>query len=370
MKLKVQAPDIKTILDATASVAPGTAKRPQLECTRIDVAQGRVTFASTNLDETVWLTFDGEFEGDPGQVYLPSANLLRVVKEAKKGEVLITWNGKSQKASIRMGGTTIKLPVEPPEHLPPILRFDEEKPFVSLPGSALTGLFTRTRFSIMTDFASRALGGVNLKLTPDQIEAAASDGKRISIVKVPCANQAALKVSAILPPISTANVKWLIHEPSDTVDLQLTENRFLLRGPRGELTQGLICGQFPDYEGHVERHHPKSMEVERKPLIEFFDRAKIIKVVSEIKYKFALRAGEIHMSATAGVDGAVEAVLAVPWTWDDMDIPFDPSLLVDALKAMSSTHVILGFDTPASTILLTEINEDYDNHFAASPRFE
>ena len=112
------------------------------------------------------------------------------------------------------------------------------------------------------------------------------------------------------------------------------------------------------------------MEVERKPLIEFFERAKIIKVISEINYKFFMTAGQIEMQASAGTDGAVTAVLPVPWTWPDMSIPFDPTMLVDSLKAMSSTHVILGFDTPQSTILLTECGDDFDNHFAASPRFE
>lgn len=370
MKLKVVASDIKTIIDATASVAPGTGKKPQLECTHIDVADGLVMFASTNQHESVRLFFDGEMECEPGQVYLPSANLLRVVKEAGKGEIEIAWNGKSQKASIRLGGTVVKLPVEDPNNLPEIPRFKPGRPFITLPGSALTGLFSRTRFSVMTDFSARALGGVNLTVKGDLIEAAATDGKRISVVKLPIVNTGKLDVSAILPPISNTNVKWLMKDKEDAVDLQLTRSRFLLRGPRGELTQGLIAGTFPDYAGHVAQRHPKSMEVERRPLIAFFNRATIIKVISEVKYKFFLRAGEIEMQASAGVDGEVTAVLPVPWTWPDMAIPFDPTLLVDALSAMKSEFVILGFDTPQSTVLLTEISEEFDNHFAASPRFE
>ena len=370
MKLKVAAPGIKTILDATASVAPGTGKRPQLECTRIDVEEGQVVFSATNQNESVRILYDGEMESEIGSVYLPSANLLRVVKEAKKGDVEITWDGKSQKALIRLAGTEVKLPVEPPEHLPPIQRFKPGKPFVTLPGSALTGLFARTRFSVMSDFVARALGGVNLIVKGGQVEAAASDGKRISVVKVPCENPGDVDATVILPPISATNVKWLMQGPEGMVDLQLSPSRFLLRGPRGELSQGLIIGEFPDYQGHVPARHPKSMEVDRKALIAFFDQAKIIKVLSEIKYKFLLRAGEIEMQASAGTDGAVTAVLPVPWTWPDMSIPFDPILLVDSLKAMQSEHVVLGFDTPQSTILLTELGDEFDNHFAASPRYE
>lgn len=370
MKLRATASKLKPFIDATASLAPGTGKRPQLECTRIDVKGNRAVFSATNLTETVKLTYAGEMTGEDGSVYLPSKNLQRVIKEAKKEEVEIKWNGKAQKATATFGSVRVSLPVEPPDNLPDIPSFDPKMSFVTLSGATMSGVLARTTFAVQADFMARALSGVSLKLKPGQLEAAATDGTAIAIVRADILNPAALTIDALLPPISHKAVAWIAIDDSAKVDLQLTDRTLHLRGPDGELTWRLRAGKFPDYEGHVPEKMPQTFEVQRRDMLALLDKARLIQVTALQDYLFTARQGELEMLVSAGIDGAVRASLKIEWSWKPLEISLDPALLEVAVKAMSADTLSVGFEAPDKPVLLREITTVLDNRYAVSPRFK
>jgi DNA polymerase-3 subunit beta len=369
MLLRAQATKLKPIIDAAASVAPGTGKRPQLECVRIDVEGDKATFTATDTNETIMVVYSDEMVGKDGAVYLPSANLQRVIREAKREEVEISWNGKAQSATAQFGTVRVSLPVEPPGNLPKIERFDPKKPYVTLKGFGMAGALARTTFAVQADFMARALSGVSLKVMPGQIEAAATDGTAIAIVRVDVINPSALTTTALLPPISHKSIKW-IADDDELVDLQLTANALRLRGPHGELTWRLRTGQFPDYEGHVPEQLDKSVELPRRDLLALLDKARLLKAVSLPEYTFTVAQGELEMVASSGIDGTVRATLEVEWPWESLSMSLDPLLLEVAAKSMGADMVSLGFEADDKPVLLREITTEFDNRYAVSPRFK
>ncbi len=369
MRLTAVATKLKPFVDASAKLAPKTGKRPQLECTRIDVRGNLAVFSATNLIETIRLTYSDEMTGEDGSVYLPSINLQRVVREARREEVTIRWNGKAQKASATFGSVRVALPIEPPDNLPDIPSFDAAAPFVTLLASALAGTLARTTFAVQDKFMARALASVSLKIRRGQLEAAATDGTAIAVVRVDIVNPTMLVTDALLPPISHRAVKWIAADDATTVDLQLADNTLHLRGPDGELTWRLRTGQFPDYEGHVPERQPKAVEVDRRDLLSLLDKARLLKVVSLPDYIFTARQGELELLASAGVDGSVRAALPIEWPWPPLETSLDPGLLEIAVKAMDADKVSIEFDGPEKPVLLREVTTLFDNRYAVSPRF-
>jgi len=371
MRLRAPSIKLKPFVNATASLAPGSGKRPQLECTRIDVLGDKATFSATNLSETVRLVLsDDEMTGEDGSVYLPSVNLQRVVREAKREDVEISWNGKAQKALVQFGSVRVSLPIEPPDNLPRIPKFDAKAPFVTLTGAALAGTLARTTFAVQSNFMARALGGVSMKLKPGQLEAAATDGTAIAIVRVPVSNPSAVSAEAILPPISHKTIAWVCADDTANVDLQFAENSLRVRGPDGELTWRLMVGKFPDYDGHVPESAPKTVEVERRKLLLFLDKARLLKYASLPEYTFTARRGELEMVATAGIDGTVQATLEIDWVWEELVTSLDPLLLEVAVKAMGEDTITVGFEAGDKPVLLRESGALLENRYAVSPRFK
>lgn len=371
MRFRAPATKLKPFVNATASLAPGSGKRPQLECTRIDVLGNKAIFSATNLSETVRLAFsDDEMVGEDGSVYLPSVNLQRIVREAKREDVEISWNGKSQKALVRFGAVRVSLPIEPPDNLPNIPKFDAKLPFVTLKGSALAGTLARTVFAVQGNFMARALAGVSMKIKPGQLEAAATDGTAIAVVRTAIVNPSAITASAILPPISHKTVLWICADAEATVDLQFTEGSLRLRGPDGELTWRLLTGQFPDYEGHVPESLPMTVEVDRRKLLLLLDKARLLKITSLPEYVFTARRGELEMVASAGTDGTVCASMEIDWPWDELTMSLDPALLEVAVKAMKTDTISFGFEAGDQPVLLRESGADLENRYAVSPRFK
>ena len=93
MKLVMQGDRLRPLLENAAALAPGTGKRPSLECTRLSVeADGSVVVAASNTKESIRLKSTAH-KWQEGSVFLPSENLLRLVKAAKSELVTISWNG-------------------------------------------------------------------------------------------------------------------------------------------------------------------------------------------------------------------------------------------------------------------------------------
>jgi DNA polymerase III sliding clamp (beta) subunit (PCNA family) len=370
MRLTATATKLKPFIDASAKLAPQTGKRPQLECTRIDVRGDRAVFSATNLIETVRLIYSDEMTGEDGSVYLPSVNLQRVIREAKREEVTIEWNGKAQKATATFGAVRVALPVEPPDNLPVIPGFSDKDPFVTLLASAMAGTLARTTFAVQANFMARALAGVSLKIRRGQLEAAATDGTAIAIVRVDVVNPTMLVTDALLPPISHEAIARIAADKKANVDLQLTGGTLHLRGPGGELTWRLRTGQFPDYDGHVPERLAKAVEIPRRDLLSLLDKAHLLKVVTLPDYTFTVRRGELELLASAGIDGSVRAALEIEWPWPSLEISLDPGLLEVAVKAMDADMVSVGFESPEQPVLLREVTTLFDNRYAVSPRFK
>jgi DNA polymerase-3 subunit beta len=370
VKLHAKASSLKSIMDASASIAPKLNRRPQLECTRIDVDGNVAIFTATNLQQTSRLQFtDPDAFMEDGSVYLPSVNLQRIIKEAKNEEVQIEWDGSSASARVRFGTVGINLPIEPPDNLPAIPCFAKTVPYITLNGRIMGGVLARTGYAVQEKFQARALGSVSIKVRGPLLEAAATDGTRIAIVRVPVANPNGADGDALLPPAKPASIKWIAPEKEDDVDVQVSRSTIRMRGPRGELTWRLMSGFFPDYEGHVPENQPMTAEMDRRTYLALLERSKLLQVVSLPEYLFTVRSNELEMVASAGIDGQVTATAEFPWTWDDLEISLDPNLIIDSVKAMSGERISLGFQAGDQPMLLREITTDYDYRVAIVPRF-
>lgn len=342
-------------MEACAAIADKTGKRPVYAAVRIDIEGGVATFAATNGQQSIRVQLAQGIEpGSEGSVFLPSQNLLRMVKDAKKETFTVEWDGKKSMATIRYGENRLRLPIEPPENLPPIQTLNPKRPVVKLQASALTGLFRRTICAVQTDFTNRSLHGVCLRTKGDQIVMAATDGMRFSLIKNKIENPKDAKLDTLVPPPSLKHIDTLYHHADDWMEIQATHSLFLVKGPAGEMSWRTIVGDFPDYEGHIPLTNMREMVVNRKALIEVCERHGVIQTVASMKHKLTLTKDRATFFSQAGVDGEVAATMKFPWEWEDMVVHLNPQLVVDGLSSMDAEEVLVGIDNPVSPLSFKE----------------
>jgi DNA polymerase III sliding clamp (beta) subunit (PCNA family) len=368
MKLIAPAGDLRPFIEACADIAPKKNKRPVLEATLITADATGVTFNATNLHDTVWLRTEKIVPMKVGQVLLPSANLLRVIKEAGKEDISISWNGESLKATLAWGKSRIQLPVELPTSFPVIDRFDEKQGFIKLTASALTGHLKRTSFATQVAFTARALHGINVVVKGIAIAFAATDGMRFALVEAECENPDAIALDAIIPPVKLKQLRRLHEVGENKLDVQATSSWLRIRGPNGELAWRLIAGVFPKWEGYVPRKVPKEMSVNRKALHGVVSAHKVVKSSLSKDYRIDLTDGNFKLTARAGIDGDMESELGCPWTHGDFAISLDPEFLEQGLNVMALDEIVFGVGSVRDPVLMREHTPDFTYIYSVVPR--
>jgi DNA polymerase-3 subunit beta len=359
MKFTAPAASLRPLIEAAAELAPGSGKIPQLEATKLEVSDpDHLVVSASNLVEAIRLNLAPVTKVMPGAVFVPSINLLRVIKEAKKEDVTIAWNGKSLHASVSWAGTKVKLPTEPPENQRAFKRFNAKKPFATVPASAFSDLVKRTAFAVQSDFASRTLGGVSVKVKTDALELAATDGRRLAVARkaIPGAGHFTEAVVSPMPP----KVIDRLHAEGESVDVQLLGPVLAIRGSVGETARRLLSGHFPDYEAHVPWTMPREIRVKRKDLIALVKKANLLKVAGGINTYFQFEDNILHMEAVASVEGSTEAAMGIDWPHPKVRINLDHTFIDQALKSMSSDEVILGIESGEAQFTIREESTVYE----------
>lgn len=370
MKFTIEVDQLRPAIEATASIAPGEGKRPQLESTHIVVAaDGTVEVAGTNLVDAIWFKVHGATDVVPGKLLVPSINLLRIVKQAEGSTLAISWDETKGQALFSFGDTKIKLPVEPPEDFPQLQRFDPALPFISLRLPALISMFKRVNFAVMGDFGSRVLAGINIQIKPKSLRMTTTDGIRMASVERDIDNIAGIRQSTIVPPLVPKYLKTFSFGEDDLVDVQLTDAAFALRGTRGELTRRALNGTYPDYDLEKQLVYQHHIEVERKGFKEVLETAALLKVTSQTTCEFNWLPDGLHLEASSGIDGNVRAKLSVAWPHPPFSIRLDAGLLAEAVKVTDSEKVDLSFGDDRQPALLRETSEGMLYLYAISPRF-
>jgi len=370
MKFTLAADAIRPAVEACASIAPGEGKKPQLESTLITVnADGTVQFAATNTADALWFKVAGATDVEPGPLFVPSVNLLRLVKQADDEKLTVTWDETKGQAIFTFAESRIKLPVEDPKDFPQIQRFDPKGHFVTLPLPALSMMFKRVNFAVMDDFRQRTLAGVNVQIKAKSLKLTTTDGVRMATVERDIDNPTGVRTSTIIPPLPPKIIKTFSIEDEDPVDVQVTDTAIALRGTRGELTRRAINGQFPDWDLEKQLVYQHHIEVPTKSLKEVLETAALLKVNSPTTCEFNWTADGLLLEASSGIDGNVRAKLAAPWPHPPFSIRLDAALLAEAVKCADADQVDLSFGDERQPALLREMQDGLLYLYAISPKF-
>lgn len=368
MKIRIAAQEIKAAVESAASLAPGNRLKPILETILLTVVPGGLEIAATNLTSAAWFKVDGGADHEPGPICLPAENFLRIVKQAGKAPLTLSWDGKASRAKVHFGSTKVNLPVENHGDFPDVHRFLDDTDFVSLPVNTLIAGLDRTNFAVAGDFKMRTMAGVCFDVSPGSLRLSATDGIRMCSVDHPIENES-YSARTVVRPVDT---KWLLRIAGGSgsrVDLQITDRFIRFRGPCGEMVHSTIAGSFPKYDIATQLAHEKKVGIKVSDLRSLLTMATLLKSKGlEWKFRFLKDTGNLVIEATSGLDGEVQADLQVNWTHDDFAIGLDPTKILDALKQVEEESIDLLLGTARQPAVIRENGNGLTYHYALSAR--
>ncbi len=234
--------------------------------------------------------------------------------------------------TLKAGRSNFSLATLPREDFPATAAGDLPNKF-SIAGKDLRNLIDRTRFAISTEETRYYLNGIYLHAhtTGDVkvLRAVATDGHRLARFEMALPSGAADMPGVIVPRKAVGELRKLIEETSDNVEVALSDSKIRFGFDAVLLNSKLIDGTFPDYQRVIPTGNDKVMEVDRKSFAEAVDRVSTISSEKSRAVKMSLKAGTLTLSASSPESGSASEELEVKYGGTGIDIGFNSRYLLD-----------------------------------------
>src|ERR1700730_19249163 len=265
MKLKA---DRATLLKALAHVQSVVERRntiPILANGMLAVRDGKLTLTATDMEIAIVEDVPASTTRN-GSCTAPAATLYEIVRKLPDGaEVELDHPGGDAQLALRAGRYATSLVVLPTEDFPSMTAGTLPNKF-SLSAAELRGLIDRTRFAISTEETRYYLNGIYLHATKNNevpvIRAVATDGHRLARVEITAPEGAAGMPGIIVPRKTVIELRKLVEEGEEEVQIALGETKIRCAIGEAALTSKLIDGTFPDYDRVIPANNDKILEVE------------------------------------------------------------------------------------------------------------
>jgi DNA polymerase III subunit beta len=119
----------------------------------------------------------------------------------------------------------------------------------------------------------------------------------------------------------------------------MRENQVIFHTPTATLTSSLVEGQFPPYEDVIPKDTDKKMTAATADFLSAIRRAALL--TTEESKGVRLQFSKKGLVLTSQSPGAGEATITFPCKYEgsDLEIGFNPTFLIDALKVVDSDDI-------------------------------
>ena len=309
-------------------------------------SEGTFALSATDMDLEIVERVPGRIE-QAGRITVPAHTLYDIVRKLRDGAQIEIEapggpdGGERSAMILRSGRSTFTLACLPPEDYP-VMASGELAHNFTLTAAELRSLVDRTRFAISTEETRYYLNGIYLHATKNNevpvIRAVATDGHRLARVEMVLPEGAAGMPGIIVPRKTVIELRKLVDESEEEVEIGLSETKIRFAAGAAALTSKLIDGTFPDYDRVIPSNNDKILEVKCKEFAEAVDRVSTISSEKSRAVKLVIappngagggEGGSLTVSATSPENGTAVEELEVRYLAEPIEIGFNSRYLLD-----------------------------------------
>lgn len=339
MKIEITKGALQDALKKVSGISDGRSVEI-LANVKIEAADGKVSFTTTNLDVTLKTETECKVV-EPGATTVGMKRLECVASVLPKEEVSIESDAK-ERTTVVSGDMRVVIAGLPASQFPMLPSVKDSKVF-RIGGAMLLSLLRKSSYAICRDGTRKTLEGVFVELDGTGICCVATDGKRLGYGRDDLAS--GLTASFILPAQTVSILQKFIDDGEVEVSTVGTQVRFVQASGRDVFYSKLVDGTYPAYRNVLPKYdegNSNVVEFERVALVNALDRA--IKVTSEanpsVVLSFSAAKADIEGVSDLSTCDFHETVL-VKNAGNDFKFTVNPKFVIDALSACDADDMTL-----------------------------
>ncbi|HEV2292866.1 MAG TPA: DNA polymerase III subunit beta [Tepidisphaeraceae bacterium] len=332
-------------ISVAGNVVAARTPKPVLQCLKLTAEDNALTVGATDLEVAIRYS-DNQVQIDqPGEALLPADKLRDIVRESVDDTLAIEVAGDN--ASIRGQDSHFKIFTQNVKDFPPVPDFSGEADF-TLSAGHLKQLIGQTLFAAAKESTRYAFNGVLVVARGKKINLVSTDGRRLAQANGDLIEDKLTKdgAKAIVPAKALNLIEKLIDDPEETVSFQVRENQIIFHTSSATLTSNLVEGQFPPYEDVIPKDTDKKMTAGTADFLSAVKRASLLTTEESKGVRLAFSKKGLKLTSRSPEAGEAEVNFACKYEGSEMEIGFNPTFLIDALRVVDSDDISLELTAP------------------------
>jgi DNA polymerase III subunit beta len=358
--------DKEIFLKALARVQGVVEKRntiPILANVLIEAEHSAIHLTATDLEVGMRASYPATVL-NPGRITVSAKKLFEITKELPEKEVSF----KSREncwIEIKCGKSVFNIVGLSAEEFPAFPRGDNTN-FLSISTVLLREMIEKTSFAQSTDESKYNLAGIFFKSVEkdnkNYLKMVATDGHRLSLIekKIASVSLESLKNGVIFPRKGLAELKKIIDETSENIDIGFIDNSAIIKKDQLIIIMRLVDGDFPDYNRVIPKDNSNIAIVKRDIFLHALRRMSILSSEKSRGVKVVLKEGILELSSSNPEFGEAREDMEMQYNGPELSIGFNARYLLDVLNTQESDFIKISIkDNLAPGLITTTLDDGY-----------
>ena len=349
MKLSTSRETLLRPLQAVIGVVERRQTMPILSNVLLVVTDSDLSITATDLEvELVARSVPDEIAA-AGEITVPARKLLDICR-ALPEDAVIKLQLEGDRLVVRAGRSRFVLSTLPAADFPVIEDIQADRQ-IKLSQEDARELLEKTHFAMAQQDVRYYLNGLLLETGAGFVRAVATDGHRLALCELPLDDTGDQAQQVIIPRKGVLELQRLLGS-GEEIQLAIGSNH--VQAVLGDIrfTSKLIDGRFPDYERVIPVLGDNMLRAGRDSLRSALQRAAILSNEKYRGIRLELAHQKVKIQANNPDQEEAQDELEVDYSGDGMEIGFNVNYLLDALGAVESDDVEIGFvDANSSCVI-------------------
>jgi DNA polymerase-3 subunit beta len=236
--------------------------------------------------------------------------------------------------------------------------------WLGIPKALFKDLIDKTAFSVSDEETRMNLNGVFFKIEPGaenlaKLSMVSTDGHRLSriIVEAEVAGYEGQTHEAIVHKKGVQEVRRLLEDSAETVDVGFARGHVLLRVGQTTLTVRQIEDSYPDYERVIPSSSSSKVEIGRQQMIQSIRRLAILTSSKTYIVKMDIGSGRLAFTTSNPDYGEGVDELDIAYDGPDITVGFNYAYILDVLGVLKGETICLECSDSFSPMVITSPSE-------------
>lgn len=318
----------------------------------VEAKNNQLVITATDLE--VEMVVQTELDvSEEGRITVPARKLYEICRALpEQADIEFSLDKDKERVLIRSGKSRFNLATLAAEGFPNIEDIKSASSF-SIKQKDLKNLIEKTQFAMAQQDVRYYLNGLLLEVDSGAVRCVATDGHRLAYCECEANTNPEQKLQVILPRKGVIELAKMLDDTDSDLDLDIGNNHARISNPDWRFTTKLIDGKFPDYDRVIPAQCEKRVTANKEIMRQALSRASILSNEKFKGIRLSIQPGLMQVQAHNPEQEEAEEEIDIEYDGGELSIGFNVSYLLDAVSAVPTEEVNLGFSDANSSCLIS-----------------